>query len=39
MIHDSTSVVIALAIAGALFLAGWWFVVYGLVMATEALWS
>jgi hypothetical protein len=39
MIHDTKSVVVALCIAGALFLAGWFFVVWGLVMATEAQWS
>ena len=39
MIHDRKSITIALCIAGAMFLAGWGFVVWGLVMATEGLWS
>jgi hypothetical protein len=38
MIHDRKSITIALCIAGAMFLAGWGFVVWGLVMATGALW-
>jgi hypothetical protein len=39
MIHDRKSITIALCIAGAMFLAGWIFVVQGLVMATETQWS
>jgi hypothetical protein len=39
MIHDSKSIIVALCIAGALFLAGWGFIIYGLTMATEGLWS
>jgi hypothetical protein len=39
MIHDRKSITIALCIAGAMFLAGWIFVVQGLVMATGAQWS
>jgi hypothetical protein len=39
MIHDQRSIIIACCIAGALFLAGWGFIIYGLTMATEGLWS
>jgi len=39
MIHDQRSIKIGCAIAGALFLAGWFFVVWGLTMATRAQWS
>jgi hypothetical protein len=38
MIHDKRSIIIALCIAGAMFLAGWGFIIYGLTMATEGLW-
>jgi hypothetical protein len=39
MIHDKRSIKIGCAIAGVMFLAGWGFVVWGLVMATGAQWS
>ena len=39
MIHDSRNIIIACCIAGAMFLAGWGFVLWGLVMATGGLWS
>jgi hypothetical protein len=38
MIHDKRSIKIGCAIAGAMLLAGWFFVVWGLVMATGAQW-
>jgi hypothetical protein len=39
MIHDKRSIIIALCIAGAMFLAGWGFIICGLVMATGGAWS
>jgi hypothetical protein len=38
VIHDKRSIIIALCITGAMLLAGWGFVIYGLTMATGGLW-
>lgn len=36
--HDKRSLIVAYCIAGAMLLASWGFVVWGLTMATEGLW-
>jgi hypothetical protein len=38
MIHDPKSIIVALCITAVMLLAGWFFVVWGLTMATGALW-